>query len=235
MKSNNDTILLISDLHCPYNHPDAFAFLKDVRDAYKPTRVICMGDEIDNHAISFHDSNPDLPAAGDELAEAINELKILYKLFPKVDVLHSNHGSLSFRKALHHGLPKAFIKNMKEVLEAPKGWEWHMDMLLDLPGGNQCYFHHGLIKDPAKAVALRGMCVVQGHYHEDAKITYVSNPNNLLWGMSTGCLIDKDSMAFEYNSVNLKRPILSVCLIVDGLPVIIPMVLNKKGRWRGFV
>jgi len=232
VSNDNKRILLISDLHIPYHHRDAFKFLAAVKEKYKPTRVICSGDEIDNHSISFHDSDPDLASAGDELELAIDCLQPLYKMFPKVDVLNSNHGSLHFRKALHHGIPKKFLKDLKEVLEAPKGWNWHNDMLITLPDGNQCYFHHGLIKDPAKAVALRGVCVAQGHFHESADIKYISNPNNLLWGMNVGCLIDKKSVAFAYNNVNLKRPILSIGMIIDSLPMIIPMTLNKAGRWN---
>lgn len=229
----NNSILIISDLHVPHHHPDAFKFLAAVKKQFNPSRVVCIGDEIDNHAISFHDSDPDLKSAGDELIESIKHLKTLYKIFPEVDVLHSNHGSLHFRKALHHGIPKSFLKELKEVLEAPKGWNWHDDLLVTLPGGNQCYIHHGLIRDPVKAVALRGVCVVQGHFHEKAGIEYVSNHNNLLWGMTVGCLIDKKSLAFAYNKINLKRPILSVGLIVNGFPLLIPMVIGKNGRWVG--
>lgn len=230
---SNESILIISDLHIPYHHPDSFKFLAAVKKKYAPTRVVCVGDEIDNHAISFHDSDPDLPSAGDELRKSIKYMKELYKLFPEVDVLLSNHGSLHFRKALKHGIPKGFLKSLKDVLEAPKGWNWYPDLLINLPGDNQCYIHHGMIRDPSKAVALRGVCMVQGHYHESAEIKYISNPNKLLWGMNVGCLIDKKSMAFAYNNINLKRPILSIGVIVNGQPQLIPMVLNRKGRWKG--
>jgi predicted phosphodiesterase len=80
-KSKKQTILVISDYHAPYNHPDAIEFLKACKKQYKPTNVVCIGDETDFHAMSFHDSNPDLPAAGDELQLAIKELKKLYKLY----------------------------------------------------------------------------------------------------------------------------------------------------------
>ncbi len=72
---NNKRILIISDLHCPYQHQDAVRFLKAIKSKYKPTRVILSGDEVDNHAISFHDSDPDLSSAGDELQKAIKALK----------------------------------------------------------------------------------------------------------------------------------------------------------------
>ena len=61
------SILVISDLHIPYHHRDSFEFLKALKKKYKPDLVVNIGDEIDCHALSFHDSNPDLPSAGDEL------------------------------------------------------------------------------------------------------------------------------------------------------------------------
>jgi metallophosphoesterase superfamily enzyme len=90
-------------MHIPYHHPDTIRFLKAIKKKYKPTRVICVGDEVDKHAMSFHDSDPDLPSAGDELNEAIKYLKQLYKVFPRVDLVDSNHGSMVYRKGKHHG------------------------------------------------------------------------------------------------------------------------------------
>ena len=60
----NKCILVISDTHCPYHHPDLISFLKTIKKKYKPDRVIHIGDEVDSHAISFHDSDPDLYSAG---------------------------------------------------------------------------------------------------------------------------------------------------------------------------
>jgi hypothetical protein len=231
--NQNSCILCISDLHAPFNHPDAINFVKAVADKYQPTRVIVGGDEVDHHAMSFHDSDPDLPAAGDELLLAINKLRPLYDIFPVVDVLESNHGSMSYRKGKYHGIPRKYLRDYGDVLDAPKGWTWHIDMTITLPTGVKCYLHHGLVKDIDKLVKMRGMCAVQFHYHEDAQIIYISNPENLLWGLQCGCLIDKRAMAFAYNKTNLKRPILSLGVIKDGYPLLIPMVLNKNGRWIG--
>jgi len=52
-------ILVIPDLHCPFMHKNAISFLKRVKEVYKPTRVIFLGDIIDNHFSSFHDTDPD--------------------------------------------------------------------------------------------------------------------------------------------------------------------------------
>ncbi len=233
--TKNSRILFISDMHIPYGHPDTVRFLTALKRKYEPTRVICVGDEVDAHAMSFHDSDPDLPSAGDELKAAIKKLQPLYKLFPVMDLVDSNHGSMHYRKGMHHGIPRKYLRDYNDILEAPAGWKWHMDMLVTLPGGNKMYVHHGLSKNVMKAVAGRGVCVVQGHFHEDFYIGYIGNPQSLLWGMTVSCLIDKKAMAFAYNRTNLNRPIIGTGAVIEGQPRLLPMVLTKAGRWNGFV
>ena len=65
---NHKRILVISDLHIPYHHQDAFKFLKAIKKEFKPDRIGKIGDCLDFHAISMHDHKPDLPSAGTELA-----------------------------------------------------------------------------------------------------------------------------------------------------------------------
>src|ERR1039457_4234504 len=116
---NNKTILIVSDLHCPYQHRDYVRFLKAIKNKYRPTRVILSGDEADFQAISFHDHDPDLDSPSTELQKAIDALKPIYKLFPRAEVLESNHGSLVIRKAIANGMSREFFKSPREVLKAP--------------------------------------------------------------------------------------------------------------------
>lgn len=229
----NKSILIISDLHAPYNHPDTIPFLRAIKKKYKPTRVILSGDEADFHGISFHDHDPDLDNPGKELDKAIKALKPLYTLFPKAEVLESNHGSLVLRKALANGLSQKFFRTPGEILQAPKTWSWHFDLVLKLPNGTQCYFHHSKGANVKKNSQALGMSFVQGHHHETFEISYWGNPNALLFGMTVGCLVDSHSLAMAYNKNNLKRPVIGVGVIIDSIPQLIPMVLNKHGRWTG--
>lgn len=232
-KYNNKSILIVSDVHAPYNHPDMVAFLSAIKNKYKPTRVIFSGDEADFHNISFHDADPDLDSAGKELEKAIEALTPLYKLFPTAEILESNHGSLVMRKALAHGLSAKFFKSPGEILKAPKGWTWHFDITTTLPNGTPCYFHHSKGANVKKNSQALGMSFVQGHHHESFEIQYWGNPNALLFGMTVGCLVDPHALAMAYSKNNLKRPVIGCGIIVDSIPVLIPMVLNKKGRWTG--
>jgi hypothetical protein len=228
-------ILCISDLHFPYAHKDSIEFLKAVKRKYKPDKIVCIGDEIDQHGLSYHESNPDLDSSGPELAKAKSQIRPLFKLFPEVDLLSSNHGDMVYRKAKTAGIPRYCVKSYGEILDAPKGWKWHIDLTLKMSDGRQVFFHHGKSACILKASQAMSMCMVQGHYHEKFDIRYWGNPTGLYWGMQIGCSIDDKSMAFAYNKTNLKRPIIGHGIIIDGQPHLLPMVMNKRGRWNKVV
>jgi hypothetical protein len=229
----NHRVLVIGDMHFPYQHPDTVAFLKAINEEYGPDRVIQIGDEIDWHAISFHGADPDLLAPGDELKSAIEKLQPIYQLFPKVDLIESNHGSLVYRKGKVHGLPRSVFKSYREVLQAPKYWNWHFDLTIELANGQPCFFHHGKTSDPLKLSQSMGMNAVQGHFHEKFSINYWGNSLGLYWQAFTGCLVNDHSLAMSYNNTNLKRPIIGSMIIIEGWPRLLPLVMNSKGRWIG--
>jgi hypothetical protein len=192
------SILVISDTHVPYHHKDLLPFLKEVKNRLNPDKVVHIGDELDKHALSFHDSDPDLPSAGDELKISIPIIKEIEKLFPQVDLLDSNHGSLVYRRSLRHGIPKAYLRNYNEFLQVGKGWQWHDDLTLKTSLG-PVYFCHGKIADVLTLAQSMGMSCVQGHYHSSFNVKFYGNSLGLYFGLQVGCLIDKDSLAFRYN------------------------------------
>lgn len=232
LKNVYSRILVISDMHHPYAHPDIYPFLKALKEKYNFDKVVCIGDEVDYHALSFHDSDPDLYNAGLELDKAIESLTPIYKLFPRVNVIESNHGSMVLRKALSVGMPKKVIKQYNEILNAPKGWKWSFDLVLKTKLG-PVYFCHGKSSAAGRLASQYGMSAVQGHYHEKSQIHYISTPERLMYDMHIGCLADDNSLALGYNKVNVKRPIVSVGVIIHGIPFIIPMVLGRDHRWVG--
>lgn len=230
---DNSRILVISDLHIPFHHKDSFRFLAYLKDKYKPTRVVNIGDEVDKHGLSYHEKDPDLHSAGDELRKAKKYVKELEKLFPEMDILESNHGSLVWRKAKTNGIPRAYIKSYNDVLGVSDKWKWYFDLTIKLPNGQDCYFHHGKSSDVLKLSQLMGMNAVQGHYHNELSVKYWGSPNGLYWGLQTGCLIEGKSLAFSYNNCNMKRPVIGTGLIIDSIPVLEPMILDKNSNWIG--
>jgi len=230
---NFNTILFISDLHIPYHHKDSFAFLKAIKDKYTPDRVINVGDEVDYHALSFHNSDPNLDSAGIELEKSQIYIQTLEKIFPKMDLVNSNHGSMVYRKAKFAGMPRHVIKPYNEVLGVGKGWVWHNTITIKNAGETPIYICHGAKKNAEMYAKTLGCNVVQGHYHEDFRIGYTNTPTGIIWGMNVGCLIDDTELAFEYNKINPMKPMLGTAVVVNGRPILIPMVLDHKGNWDG--
>lgn len=244
-----EAILVLSDLHAPYSHPQTLDFMKALKRKYRPTRIICVGDETDGHAISFHDADPDLDAAGVELELAREFLWKVEKIFPKMDLLSSNHGDLLYRRGRAHGIPKHMLLEYRDVLFAEKdkngnlirpngrgeGWNWHFDLKVKLASGETAYFHHGKKKSLKANIKDHQMCFVCGHWHSQFEIQYVSSPDRLVWGMMVGCSIDRKSLAFAYNRNNAERPIIGHGIIIEGYPKLLPMPLDNNGIWTGQV
>ena len=230
-----DTILCIPDMHVPYHHPDALAFLEEVRDMYEPTLVVNLGDLMDFHNISFHNSDPDLYNAGDELDEARGYIAELEEAFPDMYIIGSNHGDLPLRKFVAAGLPKGLLRSYNEIYDVGEGWKFVPDLTIRCKGRDipDLYFAHGIRKNALQVAQQRGQRFSCGHFHENFELRYAGNPNSLIWAMMCGCLIDKKSLAFGYNKLNLNRPILGAAVIGSGIPTLIPMLLNKDGRWIG--
>lgn len=228
------TVLVIPDQHAPYQHPDTLAFLKAVKDAFSPDIVVNLGDEVDHHALSFHDSDPNLDSAGTELEKAKVFTRRLEHLFPEMLVCSSNHGSLAFRKAKAHGIPVQYLKSYREVLfpltRAP-GWSWADQWIVQTPLGPVMFQHSS--PNPTADAAHNRCNLAVGHAHGKFHVDYCASVDYLYWGATFGCLIDNSALAFAYGKLTKNKPIIGCGVVLEGKPVLIPMVLSRKGRWIG--
>lgn len=229
-----ECIMVIPDIHAPYQHPDTLPFLRAVKTQFNPDLVVDLGDELDYHAMSFHDSDPNLDSAGVELEKGKEFLNELYGLFPQVLVCHSNHGSMQFRRAKAHGIPVQLIKKYRDVIFPEHGapeWSWAHNWRINTPLGEVLFKHQasGILSD-----AAHNSCnLVVGHSHGNFSVEYSASSSHLYYGMYCGCLIDKDSMAFAYGKHSLRKPIIGCGIILNGRPILLPMVLDRGGRWIG--
>lgn len=224
------TILVVGDPHTPFMHKDAIAFLGWVKRVYKPDTVVFIGDEIDAHGISNWPKDPDGMSAGDEHNAALRQLKQLYKLFPVAKCCKSNHTDRVWRRAYDAGMPKQFIKTVREVLQAPDDWDWSDKWLID----DICFEHGEGFSGQLghmKATMANMRSTVIGHLHSWAGINYYANADQLIFGMNVGCLLDLHAYAFAYGKHIKAKPIIGVGLIIRGAPIYIPMLLNHKGDW----
>ena len=233
MAKGYSSVLVISDLHAPWQHPDALEFLLSIKKKIKPDFVLNVGDECDAHALSMHDSDPDLPSAGDELKMAKKVIHDLEKIFPEMTLLHSNHSSLIYRRALKHGMPRAYLRNYNEFLEIGPGWQWVDDINFKVSDGSEVFATHGISADGLKLAMQYGKNVIQGHFHSKFNIQYFSNPDNLIWSMSCGCLTKQSSLAFQYARNFRMRFVIGTGAVIDGQPKLFAMQMDKHGRWTG--
>ena len=226
------SILVIPDLHAPYHHPDTLGFLQAVRKAFCPDLVVQLGDELDYHALSFHDSDPNLDSAGTELERGKQFLSELHVQFPDMLICHSNHGSMVYRRAKAHGIPVQMLKSYRDILlpnQRNTGWSWAVNWRIPTPLGDVLFKHQttGILTD-----AAHNSCnLVVGHNHGNFSVEYSASSSHLYYGCFSGCLIDKDALAFAYGKHSLRKPIIGCTVILNGRPMLIPMVLREDGRW----
>ena len=75
--------------------------------------------------------------------------------------------------------------------------------------------------------------LIVGHNHGDFNIAYSASSAHLYYGVTAGCLIDKNSLAFAYGKHTVRKPIVGCVMVLEGRPVLIPMILKPNGRWVG--
>lgn len=228
-----ERVLVIPDLHAPYQHPDTLRFLRAVKEQMQPDLVVSLGDELDYHAMSFHDSDPNLDSAGAELERGKKFLRKLHAEFPNVLVCHSNHGSMTYRRAKAHGIPVQLVRKYRDIvfpgLDA-RGWSWADSWKIKTPLGPVMFKHQssGILADAAH----NGCNLVVGHSHGNFSVEYCASSAHLYYGCYSGCLVDKDSLAFAYGRLSKNKPIIGCTLILNGRPTLVPMVLKENGRWN---
>lgn len=227
-------ILVIPDIHAPYQHKDSLLFLRAVKESFPIDLVVNLGDELDYHAMSFHDSDPNLESAGTELEMGKVLLRELHKLFPELLLCHSNHGSMVFRRAKAHGIPVQLIKRYRDIVfpeHGAPGWSWAYSWRVNTPLGTVMFQHQS--SNVLSDAAHNGCNLIVGHSHGNFGVDYSASSAHLYYGGYAGCLIDKDSLAFAYGKNSSKKPIVGCMVILNGRPMPIPMILNNEGRWIG--
>jgi len=228
----DQSVLIISDLHFPNAHPDWYGFLNAIKENYKPDIVVNVGDEVDGHRWSFHDSEEALPSADKELQDAIEEIQHLRTLWPKMFLCESNHGSLIYRRLKHMGVPIRSLRSLKDLYETPL-WSWSHEIVLETHQGNVTVVH-GKTGAYNKLSMEHGTSSIQGHFHAKFELTWQASTERTIFNMLVGCLVDRDSLAFNYGKNIVKKPIMGVGWINElGEPALIRMMTDKDNRWTG--
>ena len=228
--SNRDVsqkrILVIGDLHAPFIKKGYLEHCVGVAEKYNTNHTIFIGDIIDNHYSSYHETDPDGYGAGEELDRAVDQIQDWKEAFPVADVVLGNHDRIIMRKAFSSGVSKKWIKEFGDVLETP---EWRFD--LEFEHDNVLYIHGeggGGEKGAVTKALNRRKSVVQGHWHTSSHINWNVSDHDRIFGMQIGCGINDKAYALAYAKYNIKKSIISCGVVLDNgkLPIIVPMELN---------
>jgi metallophosphoesterase superfamily enzyme len=213
-------VLVIGDLHEPFCLDEYLDWCIEQYEIYNCNQVIFIGDIIDNHFSSYHETSADGMGGADELELSIKRISRWYKAFPKATVIIGNHDRMIMRKAQTSAIPSKWIKSYKEVLEVPS-WEFVDHHIQD-----NVLYQHGEGGTARTACKNHLINVVQGHLHTQCYIEHYVGKNFRVFGMQVGCGIDFGTYAMAYAKYGKKPAVgCSVVLNEGTLPINLLMPL----------
>ena len=216
--TSKSRVLVIGDIHAPFNLPEYLKHCKDTYKKYNCDTVVFIGDIIDNHYSSYHEADPNGYGGGDELKRAIDEVKLWYKAFPDAHVTIGNHDRIIMRKAFSSSIPAEWLKSYNYVLGTPK-WKWVERVVID-----DVQYVHGE-GGSARTKAKNDMqSTVQGHIHTQAYTEWMVGRNFKVFGMQIGCGVDGDTYAAAY-AKNYKKQAIGCGVVLEG-EVAINVLMN---------
>jgi len=100
-------VLVIGDLHCPFDLDEYLEWCIEQYETYGCNQVVYIGDIIDNHYSSYHETSADGLGGLDELELSIQRVVRWYKAFNKkgTKVIIGNHDRIIMRKAQTSSIP----------------------------------------------------------------------------------------------------------------------------------
>ena len=201
--------LVIGDLHEPFCLDGYLKFCKETYKKYNCNNAVFIGDVIDNHYSSYHETDADGMGGKYELDDAVKRLSKWYKAFPNAYVTLGNHDRIIVRKAQTSNIPSKWIKEFKEVLETPN-WNFVTEVYFD----GVRYVHGDKSGKPNMATKRDMVSTVSGHYHTDMYVEWMFGKTRAIFGMAVGCGIDSTSYAMGYMQGGKKEAI--GCGVVIG-------------------
>jgi len=225
---NTEIVGIIADTHEPFCLPEYLPFCESTFKSHGVTRIIHIGDEVDNYYMSFHAKDPNYLDVVGELENAKTNMKKWYEVFPNTDVMIGNHTALPFRQAANVGIPDWFLKPHSEAWQAPKGWKWHDSLVID-----NVKYTHGVGSSGQNGAMNRALrsrqSTVIGHLHAWAGVHYHASDNDLIFGMNVGWGADHQRYAFAYGKDYVNKPVVGCGVVKSGKEAIfVPMDLGSK-------
>lgn len=215
LRSGGNRMLIVGDLHAPFTRPDYLGFCQEIYNKYNCNSVMFIGDLIDNHFSSFHETDPDGHSAAEELSRAKRMIADWHKVFPTAKVVLGNHDLIPSRKLFNAGVSSKWIRPISEVLDVP-GWKFGEEFIID--GVKYCHGTNRKARNRAKDDLIS---IVQGHYHSEGHITYYVGDNYSIYSMQVGCGVDRSAYAMAYGK-NFKKMHINCGVVLENgtLPIL---------------
>ena len=203
-------VLVIGDLHEPFCLDSYLDWCIEQYHIYNCTEIVFIGDIIDNHYSSYHETSADGMGGLDELELAIKRISRWYNAFDcKATVIIGNHDRLIMRKSQTSAIPSKWIKSYKEVLEVPN-WNFVERYVKD--GVQYIHGEGGTARTKCRADMMN---TVQGHLHTQAYCEHYVGQNFRVFGLQTGCGINHESYAMAYAKYG-KKPAIGCAVILNN-------------------
>ncbi len=213
-------VLIMPDLHAPYNHPQAIEFLKWVYESRGCGSAVSVGDMFDFHSMSRHISETDAFNAKREYEKALQFVDELSEVFPEGDLVLGNHDLIPQRQMKELGLLSTMLKDDNELYGLPDGWNIHPLYHVIKPNSWNVLVEHGIGsagKYGCANTAKEKRCsYVQGHVHSAAAVIYSTNHASTIFGMNVGCLVDSSSLAMRYGKYGIKKGVIGCGVVYSG-------------------
>jgi predicted phosphodiesterase len=206
-------VLAIGDPHEPCCKAGYLEFCQDMYEAWDCDTVVCLGDIIDWHGISFHAAHPEAPGVMDEYNLILAGIQKWKEAFPVMKVCVGNHDERVIRLAESVKIPKAFLKDYKEMWQTPE-WDWGFEHVID----DTLYIHGTACGSAAITARQMAMSVVMGHFHSKGGIEWFVNPVKRWFGMNVGCGVDDKTYSQAYGKHMRRKSVISCGVVIDGVP-----------------
>ena len=208
LRADERRILVIGDLHLPFSQVGYLEHCLDTYDRFNCNQVIFIGDIIDNHYSSYHETDPNGMGGGYELKQAIEHVAKWAEAFSVADVIIGNHDRLIMRKAFSSSIPKEWIKDYNDVL----GTSWNWVERIEYDGVQYCHGEGGTARTKAKNDM---QSTVQGHIHTSAYVDWMVGNSFKIFGMQVGCGVDANTYAAAY-AKHFKRQAIGCGVVIGG-------------------
>ena len=218
--NNIRNVLVIGDLHEPFCLDEYLDWCKLQYETYFCNKVVFIGDIIDNHYSSYHETSADGLGGLAELELSIERIARWYKAFPTATVIIGNHDRMIMRKSQTSAIPSKWIKSYTEVLEVPN---WDFVERFEQDDVQYIHGEGGTARTKCRADMMN---TVQGHLHTQCYTEHYVGQNYRIYGTQTGCGINHESYAMAYAKYG-KKPAIGCAVILNNgtLPINLLMPL----------